>query len=227
MSRAGLTPLILITLILVVIIDLSCIKRVEQSTKPDYLEYFPLHVGDWRQYSGPLEKTVTSGRTENLFTQTCYNSMDSVIFICDFIQRESGIFCKGFLTPDKNRAVTFFEPALPFSPWSMITGDTLFRKSIDIELGSTFDHNPITIEYEMLGMDTVIAPAGEFNDCIKIQINLSFPETSIFSVENKTVSKTTWWYAKDIGIVKYIFANMSGVLVAADINGISYPQMKN
>ena len=71
-----------------------------------------------------------------------------------------------------------------------------------------------------MAIDTILTPAGNFPDCIKIKMIyrlLDEAESSFIDGE------TMLWFARDIGIVKYESSLESGDLLQATVAGKTYP----
>ncbi|MFH2035736.1 MAG: hypothetical protein ABIJ45_04980 [Candidatus Zixiibacteriota bacterium] len=215
-SRLGF----LIFIFILFIISGGCIKEIDRPVKIDFTNYFPLNVDDWRQFSGPLGKSIVTAQTNEIYTFSYFDSLDQLIGWKDFVQCESGTYLKNIISISPDLPSVFYEPAFRFSPWSNIIGDTLFQTSTEISLDSNNSHLNVMVGYEIAEIGMVSCPAGTFPNCIKVEIDYTAPDET----ENKVYDGTTvWWFAPGIGVVKYEAFGTSGELLSAKIDGVSYP----
>jgi len=206
--------------LLITVISFGCIRRVEQKTHIDFSHYLPLNDGDLYLYSGPLGKCEVKSVINGLYTFTGRDSTGNVIHWMDFQLSDQKIYLKNFIAAPESTSSVHYSPAIPFGPWSALTGDTLLIEAVEIRNDSVNSHLRAMIGYEILGVETVPTPAGEFDDCIKIGISYS-------SLDNPSPSflegESVWWFAKDIGIVKYATAGGTGHLLEAAVDGVNFP----
>ncbi|SYZ72048.1 hypothetical protein TRIP_C20163 [Candidatus Zixiibacteriota bacterium] len=198
----------------------GCIERVERPGKTDFLRFMPLHQWDSYQYSGPMGRAVVSGNINDLYTFTYYDNSNHIIFWQDLLKTDRGIFWKNLVIRKKGQPALNFEPALPFSPWTRIAGDTLLFSSIEIRSDSVNTHMHIQIEYEIMGTEIVTVPAGTFTDCIKMRMSFK----SLYNGEKELLSGDRYlWFAHDVGVVRYAFPDGAGELLSAKVDGKNYP----
>jgi len=206
--------------VVLLILPLSCIKKIDRPEKIDLTRYFPLHNGDQYFYDGPFEKAIITGNINDLYTITFYDSSDYIILWADLIKRESGIGWKNIAYPNRIAPSITFEPPLPVSPWSSVVGDTLLFSSAAIYGDSINTHDRIQVQYEIVAIGEVITRLGSYGNCI--QLRLSF--VSLYGNGNKIIKQDCyWWLAYDIGIVKYIIPGGAGELTRARIEGKIIP----
>jgi hypothetical protein len=167
---------LLILFLAVLIIFSGCIKRVERQTKMDYSRYFPLNEGDQFSYAGISEKAVVTGAVGELFTMTYFDTSGNILRREDFLKRETGVRFKGRFVFDD--VTIFYEPSLPFGPWSNLIGDTLLVGSVEIRCDSAGRHIPLVAEYRIVTIGTMVTPAGDFDNCIEIHRVLKPAENS-------------------------------------------------
>lgn len=206
--------------LLVLIFSINCIERVERPARIDYGQYFPLHEGDWRVYSGGLGKIEVTGNIGSLYTIAFYDSLGNTVGWADCTKNETGVYLNNIIFSDKNMPSAFFQPALRFSPWTRLVGDTLFQTTAEIWIDPANTHRGVNVEYEILAVDTIVTLAGEFENCIRMRINYNGSEESR---EKLYGGESTWWFAQDIGIVKYKAFGKTGELIRGEIDGVSYP----
>jgi len=210
-----------ITLFLIVLSLLlsSCIKRVDRPARGEFQRYFPLNQWDQYQYSGPLGKAVVSGNVNELYTITYYDSTGRIQYWKDFLKSDRGAGWKNMVFAVKDAPALHFEPALPFVPWSHTVGDTLLFSAAEIMGDSLNTHRRIQVEYEILSAGPVITPAGAFNDCIQMRMSYK----SLYGKRGNYNGDSYWWFARDIGLVKYIIFEGTGQLLSAKVDGKTYP----
>jgi hypothetical protein len=213
-------PKFLFILFLAVLFLFSgCIKRVERQTKMDYSRYFPLHEGDQFSYAGISEKAVVTGGVGELFTMTYFDTSDNILRREDFLKRETGVRFKGLFVFD--RVTKFYEPSLPFGPWSNLIGDTLLVGSVEIRCDSAGTHLPLVAEYRIVAIETMVTPAGSFDDCIEIHRVLKPAENSESGISRE---ESSWWFAPDVGLVRSETPDGIRELIGAVVDGVTYPK---
>jgi len=207
-------------LILASLLFVSCIQKIERPSRIDPSRYFPLNVGDEYIYTGAVRKVVTSNDIEHLFTRTFLDSTGNMIRREDVVRTDNGIMLKSRFTVSSRIPIINFDPPLPYSPWTNLIGDTLLAKTVEIRADSINSHLRAQVQYETMAIDTVRTPSGSFPDCIKIRMIyrlLDKAESSFIDGES------VFWFARDIGIVKYKTPMESGELLQATVAGKTYP----
>jgi len=211
---------LLILSILTLITVSACIKRVERQTKIDFNRYFPLQEGNEFVYSGLHEKAIVTGGFGDLFTITYFDSTDNIIRREDYLLKETGVRYKGQFFNDTAGVSKFYEPSLPFGPWSNLIGDTLLVGSVEIRCDLNYTHLPIIAEYRIVAIESIEIPAGEFDDCIKIRRLIK----STGNIKSRTVDEESfWWFAPDVGLVRSEIPQGNRELIRAVIDGVTYP----
>jgi len=208
----------ILILISCIVLSCGCIQKVERPEFVDPGRYFPLHLGDEYYFSGPVGHFKVTGLLGNLRTLTYYDSAGAVTHWEDFIWKPDAVSLKNMQFKLPGHAYIDYEPSLPFSPWSNLVGDTLLFQSTEIRSDSEFSHLPIMVGYEILAIESVATPAGIFEDCIKIQITY---KTIDNSVDRMLDGRSIWWFAPDIGFVKYETPEGPGELIQATIDGVN------
>lgn len=216
MRRLGTISIILI---LISIVPAACIKKIDHSGRTDFFRFFPLNQWDQFQYSGPMGKAVVSAKFNDLYTITYYDRTGRIYLWQDFLKSDRAITWKNAVPAGNNIPAVHFEPALPFIPWSRTIGDTLLVSSSEIRADSANSHLHLQVEYEIVTAGPITTPAGTFPDCV--QIRMSFK--SLYTKEKRIFGVSHWWFARDIGIVKYILPEGSGELLSARIDGKNLP----
>ncbi len=198
----------------------ACVKRVERQAKIDYSRYFPLHEGDEFIYTGITEKAVITGEIGDLFTLTVYDTTGNIIRREDYLRKETGVRLKSVANNDSLGVSKIFEPSLPFGPWSNLIGDTLLVSSVEIHFDSANTHLPITAEFQIVAIETMVTPSGSYDDCIKIR-RLIKPADN--SEPGATEEESFWWFAPDVGLVRSETPEGIRELVRATIGGVNAP----
>lgn len=210
----------IVLLALSLVIGFGCIKRVERSGKIEYARFLPLADGDQWQFSGPLGKMLVTGNINDLYTCSFSDSAGKVIFWEDLIKTERGLALKNKIYGGSRRSSVHFEPYLPFAPWSHFVGDTVLFSAAEIRGDSANTHLRIQVEYEIMAVEPVTTPAGNFPDCIKMRMSYK----RLYSArEYMPEGNSVWWFAKDVGIVRYSIPEGAGELLKAKIDGRTLP----
>ncbi len=207
-------------LVLALFLFIGCIQKIERPSRIDASRYFPLNVGDEYIYNGAVRKVVTSNDIEHLFTRTFLDSTGNVIRREDVIKTDDGIMLKSRFSVSSKIPIINFDPPLPYSPRTSLIGDTLLLTTVEIRADSINSHLRAQVQYEIMAIDTVWTPSGNFPDCIKLKMIyrlLDKAESSFIDGE------TILWFARDIGIVKYESPLESGELLQATVAGKTYP----
>jgi hypothetical protein len=202
--------LFILALSLIVILSSACIKRVERQAVVDFSCYFPLDENDQFIYDGAIGRGVVTSRNGSLYTVTFYDSSGLATGWADFVTTESGVDLKNLVPRSSIIPSVHFEPSLPFSPRSSLVGDTLLVAATEIRGDSANSHLRIMVSYEVMAVGTLSVPAGDFADCIEIRM--------LYNTLNGCPYKpfdgeSHWWFAKDVGLVKYSLPADSGRLL--------------
>lgn len=104
------------------------------------------------------------------------------------------------VTADFSTPVTFFPLQLELGDKWQIAGDA----EVELEIGLAISGESIT-DFEVVGFEDVVTPAGTFQNCAKVQIDLRFSGGFL-----KFGSNTHQWLAPDIGPIQY--ENSDGLL---------------
>ncbi len=198
----------------------GCIKRVERQANIDYTRYFPLIEGNEYIYDGISERAVVTGEIGDLFTLTFYDTTGNIIRQEDYLKKETGVRLKSVVFNDSPEISKFFEPSLPFGPWSNLIGDTLLVSSVEIRFDSINTHMPIIAEFQVIAIETMVTLSGSYDNCIKVRRlirTVKSPDSEI------TDEESFWWFAPDVGLVRSETPLGSRELIKAIVDGVSYP----
>ena len=210
-----------VLLIVLAALICGCVERLERPRKIIPSDYFPLHEGDRFLYSTSQGEAVVTRRLDNLFTKTYYDSAGNPQSHEDYVLGERGVYWNNMYFGSTRLTAVHFVPSLPFAPWSNIVGDTLLISAVEIRSDSVNTHVRVQVEYEIMAVESVVTPAGIFEDCIKVRmtyIPLGNPVGRVIAPE------ITRWFARDVGIVKAETSLIKSELLEATIDGVEYPQ---
>ncbi|MEW5922961.1 MAG: hypothetical protein AB1746_03150 [Candidatus Zixiibacteriota bacterium] len=209
-----------LSLFLITALLFGCIQRVEQKARIDFTRYFPLNDGNSYYYSGPMGRCAVSSIQNNLFTFTFHDSLGNVKWWQDYRLSHDTVLLDNIIDRSDSGFYVHFVPPLPFGPWSDLVGDTMLIEAVEIRNDSANSHIRIMVGYEIQGIDTISTPAGKFEGCIRVGVNYSTSENPPVSFLNGT---GIYWFARDMGLVKYETINGSGILLEALIDGVEIP----
>ncbi len=216
--------LFLIPALIVLLIQVACVERVERPQKIDFNRYFPMAVENEYFYSTQAHKVTINNILDNsLYTFTYSDSSGNSLWWVDYFKSESGVKWKNIVVNSTKIPAIFFEPPLPFSPWSNTVGDTLLYSGIEIRADSVNTHVPIMVEYEVMAIEDINTPAGLFADCIKIRRAY---KTINSSAAKMLDGESFYWFALDVGLVKYMSTEITSKLVRATVSELQYPNEK-
>jgi hypothetical protein len=186
-------------------------------TAPAYslTDYYPLGEGDtWVSKTGVGDTftRVVSGTVE-LHGRTCVRIVDEANGDGDYwISQPDGLYHCGLLDSDGD--VTF-DPPVRF-PNGAMPGDLGSRTTTVYQLGA--EVGTATFNWEFVGVEAVTVPAGTFEGCMKMHLNVDIAGQ---------VEEFQFWLAKDVGMVKRDTRSFGGTewweLLSADVGGTQYP----
>ena len=109
---------------------------------------------------------------------------------------------RAIVTADFPTPVTFFPLQLELGDKWQIAGDAEVKVEIlpDPILGESIT------DFEVVGFEDVVTPAGTFQNCAKVQLDLNFTAGVFLNLDSKTYQ----WFAPDIGPIQY--ENSDGLL---------------
>lgn len=198
----------------------GCIERRERTAHIDGSQYFPLHEGDRYVYSGVPGEIAVTGQIDSLFTRAYLDSLGNVITWEDYNRSDGGVFWNNVALAQVDLQVHFYPP-LPFAPWSKVIGDTLLVSAVEIRSDSVNSHFRIQVACEIMGIEDVTTPAGTFPDCIKMKVRYIYMDEKVRRIFADEIVR---WFARDVGIVRYQTASISGDLMQATVGGVNYPR---
>jgi hypothetical protein len=202
------------------------------------VEYFPLGIGDtWtyeEEFGGFFTRSITG--TETINETVAYKMEEMGAAYTLFTNDSNGLRrYKTFGTDDGSWRMDVFDPPIIYSPATFPIGNSQnFNSTVSYSDGDgLFDNGTITGISTVQGTETVVVPAGVFEDCLRIKI------TENYALSGGSLSFTTdytLWLAKGVGIVKdtgsetiFVYGVNIGTftwdekLSSATVGGISYP----
>ncbi|MBN2226986.1 MAG: hypothetical protein JW763_06445 [candidate division Zixibacteria bacterium] len=211
-----------ILLIILAVMMCGCVERLERPKKIIPSDYFPLHEGDRYLFSSSKGEAVVTRQLDNLFTKTYYDSAGHPLSHEDYILDEhGGVYWNNMYFGSARLASVHFVPSLPFAPWSNIVGDTLLVSAVEIRSDSTNTHVRVQVAYEIMAIESVVTPAGLFEDCVKVRMSYS----ALGGAASRVIApEIIRWFARDVGVVKFETSLIKGELLEATVDGVSYPQ---
>ena len=105
------------------------------------------------------------------------------------------------VTADFPTPVTFFPLQLEMGDTWQIAADA----DVKLEIGLAISGKSVT-DFEVVGFEEVITPAGTFQNCAKVQLDLNFTAGGFLNLD----SNTHQWFAPNIGPVQ--FENSDGLI---------------
>jgi hypothetical protein len=186
-------------------------------TAPAYsvTDYYPLNEGDtWviEDQSDAITTRVVSG-TKELHGRTCVRILDAANGAGDYwISQPDGLYHCGLFDSDGDAS---FDPPVQF-PNGTMPGNSGSPTTTVYQLGS--EVGTATFNWEFVGVETVTVPAGTFEGCMKMHLNVDIAGE---------VEEFQFWLAKDVGMVKRDTRSFGGTewweLQSADVGGTQYP----
>ena len=151
---------------------------------------------------------LSTGETE---TDQYFLTVDSDTIKLHRIVLEDAI---AVLTADFPTPVTFF-------PLQLVLGDTwqiVADAEAKLEIGLTLSGESIT-NFEVVEFEEVVTPAGTFQNCAKVRLDLELSAGGFLSLDSTTYQ----WFAPDVGPVQY--ENSDGLIFSlTDFNLPTMPE---
>jgi len=180
-------------------------------------DYFPLKKGNSRIFSGPMGHVVVTEQVE---------MGDSLQYILSFGDTLGNVAWQEKYVLIQGRVYWFeFAPKIPFLPEitfeppieiSPISGRVGFKKIVDVIESRKDSANTawrLQIEYEIESIEQVVVAASTFPNCIRMRISLAYHDPTDAPLME---GGNTYWFAKGVGIVKYVLPPGSGELLRTE-----------
>lgn len=192
--------------------------------KFDPTRYNSFQLGNEYAYSGMMMKTkidsVNTGSSEIEYFLTDRDSLGQVASREVYVKKDGRIGWKAFDGSIQGMLKHTFDPPLLASPFSDQVGQTFTQEGVEIRS----DAQRTTLRYrftaEIEALEDVAVPAGQFPRCIKMKGVYTYldPTTSPF-----INGEARWWFAREVGVVKYEIPGVNGKLLHAIIGQRTLP----
>lgn len=207
----SLRPVYFIVLILMLFF-MDCSTRRNRFKPTDY---FPVQSGYKWIFNGEihtLEITDVSSRAgDKIVTFGYFDSLNVKLWQEKYSLLKGQLFLQSFEPETDLLPQVSFEPALPFAPFSKKVGESKPFECIETQILDTLiTTTQIDVDYLIESIEDVRVPAGHFLNCIKVKINVRYPQTA------KTpyfIGDQYWWFAPRLGPVKYDLPTAHGELI--------------
>ncbi len=191
---------------------LDCSGRQNRFNPTDY---FPIHPGYKWVFNGEIYKMqitdVSKEVGDKLVTFTYYDSLDVELWEEQYNLIKGQIYLHAYEPKTKLLPTVSFDPPLPFAPYSTKVGQSDNVECIETQvLDTLITTNQITVDYLIEAIEDVEVPAGHFLNCIRMKINVKYPQNS---TRPFFIGDQYWWFAPRVGPVKYDLPTASGELI--------------
>ncbi|MCE2413041.1 hypothetical protein J4G07_03460 [Candidatus Poribacteria bacterium] len=155
------------------------------------------------------ERILLKIRTEELSTGDSDTDMYFLTVGADAIELHKTIFelvePRAMVTADFPTPVTFFPLHLKLGDKWQIAADA----DVELEIGLAISGKSVT-DFEVVGFEEIVTPAGTFENCAKVQLNVNLNVNFTAGGSLNLDSSTHQWFAPDIGPVQ--FENNDGLI---------------
>ncbi len=178
--------------------------------------YFPLEKDAVWVFSGDLNTMkvthVESGVHGRQWMVTFYDSLGLPLWSETYRSHGGQIYWTAFSPQTTLLPQITFDPPLYAAPFSDVVGETRTIESVEHRVGPVEDGAvPISVEYHIMGLEDVQVPAGLYHRCIKMKVHFTYPD----SIKRPYfVGDHYYWYAPDVGPVKYDLPTSYGELLS-------------
>lgn len=190
-----------------------------QRNKHHPTAYFPVQVGNVWIFDGDISKmeitSIAPNEQGDIVTMSYYDSSDALLWKEKYIHLKDQLYFKSF---DPNTSIlpqVLFDPALPLAPFSSKPGHKIMLEGKETHLDSIPSETQIALTYEIESIEDVTVPAGTFRNCIKMKINVEYPQ---FALKPFFIGDQYWWFAPMVGPVKYDLPSAYGELAELKLN---------
>ena len=95
-----------------------------------------------------------------------------------------------------------FPTPITFFPLQLVMGDKwqiAAEAEIQLEIGLTLPNSKSITNFEVVGFEDVVTPAGTFQNCAKVRLDLELVAGGFLTLDSTTYQ----WFAPDIGPIQY------------------------
>jgi len=186
--------------------------------------YFPVQQNNRWVFNGPLKTLLITEQEEAapvlLFRIASVDSQDTPISWLHCRQAKDAVEWTAF-EPFQNLLPTFrFDPPLLLTPFSDQIGAKKIVQGIEICENSATTACRVRVIYAIDSIEAVRVPAGDFPECIKMRMSILYLETP---ERHFLANDVIWWFARDVGPVRYSMISGQGELQSAKVGGKNWP----
>jgi hypothetical protein len=186
--------------------------------------YFPLDENYMWTFSGPLrgikvtlKESVARGEK---FTVVYSDTLGAPSWEEEYVKKNNRIYLKSYKSFSKFIPTATFEPPIPITPISENRSEIEVFESTVTHYDTAVASFKILVENVIEEIETIEAPAGQFDQCIRMKVTISYEDPPPLPLFAET---SYWWFAKGIGPVKYSTATDEGIIQNASLGTRSYP----
>ncbi len=184
--------------------------------------YFPIQTGNKWVFDGGIYKMeitdITKEVGDKIITISYFDSLNVLLWQEKYSLLKDQIYMQSFEPTTKLLPHITFEPPLPFAPLSRKVGFKDTKESIETQtLDTLTTTTQINVDYAIEAIEDIRVPAGLFLDCVKMKINIKYPQTAS---RPYFIGDQYWWFAPLVGPIKFNLPTASGQLV-------EMPKIKN
>ncbi|TAK91640.1 MAG: hypothetical protein EPO07_19680 [Verrucomicrobia bacterium] len=195
-------------------------------------EYWPMHSGDIKYYTGTAGNAYTEFRSAGFSTY----DMDLYVYDPDFGDYSRELSATVGYSGDRLALIEYGADAGPYSyDWSPAIhsleetslANSTSRTFDSVIEGSSFGSIPVTVTISVSAAGTVKVPAGTFNQCKNVSVKAKLQGGAT------VVSAQAWVLAPKVGQIKIAVINSSGSVVGWEsltdgtVGGISVKDLAN
>ncbi|MBN1560850.1 hypothetical protein EH223_02185 [candidate division KSB1 bacterium] len=183
------------------------------------LHYFPVKSNHSWTFNGEIHRMeileMSQGVGDRPVTFAYYDSLSTLLWKENYTLLQDQLYLNSFEPAMRVLPSISFEPPLPFAPIADKVGQKMVLKSIETQTDSLVHTTEVQVEYLIEAIENIQTPAGAFLNCIKMKINIIYPPTSYRPF---FIGEQYWWYAPQVGPVKYDLPSAKGELVSMNVN---------
>jgi hypothetical protein len=179
-------------------------------------------VGNWWDYrnetTGEVERsevtgTRTVGETDTLVFR--YPSGEEEYYTSD----SNGVMLHGLyvISTEYTGNVYFDSPLLYMPDYANVGAHQISETTFTLTVYSETVDVDVTVETEILGVETVTIGSAVFADCIKVSVQSTQEVQDLGIVVSSDTAQ--YWFYKGVGPVKRISADGTETIVASNVNG--------
>lgn len=174
--------------------------------------YFPVHDGNTWHFSGSISKIEISAQhsKNNEFQMIYFDTLKIPLWHETHILQDSQIYWKTFEPNLKLFPDITFSPPLPYAPMSQRLEFSTNMMSTETQMDTLARRSQIRVEYHVNRIETIETPAATFKNCLRMKTNVTYMDVTASPV---FAGEHIWWYAKDVGPIKYELPSAEGELL--------------